>query len=232
MPTLVELSQSDSIDPSWAALLQGLRAELAALDAALGARSRAGAVILPERNDIFAAFRYPQAEVKVLILGQDPYPTRGHGLGRAFAVSPSVSPMPKSLINIDKELAADLGVSSRGPRGGFDQSLSEWSAQGVMLLNRVLTVDEGHAGSHRNLGWEKITEAVIRALVARKRPLVAVLWGNQAQSASTFLTGTPVIASAHPSPLSAYRGFFGSRPFSRVNAELVAQGATPIDWLR
>lgn len=188
-------------------------------------KAKVGTNFLPPEADVFRAFRTPFESVKVLILGQDPYPTPGHAMGLSFSVHPDIRPLPRSLNNIFAELSTDLDIPV--PHSG---DLSPWSDQGVMLLNRVLTVAPGQAGSHRGLGWEAITQHVIEALVARKQPLVAVLWGRDAQSAAPFLTDVPIIASAHPSPLSARRGFFGSRPFSRVNQLLETQGAAPIDW--
>lgn len=179
---------------------------------------------LPRGNDILRAFQQPFDEVRVLIVGQDPYPTPGHPMGLAFSTQPGV-PAPRSLVNIYKELEADLGIPPRA-----DGDLSSWAGQGILLLNRVLTVRPGKPGSHRGKGWEVITEAAIRGLAERDQPLVAILWGRDAQTATTFLGDTPVIASPHPSPLSASRGFFGSRPFSRANAYLEAQGARPVDW--
>jgi uracil-DNA glycosylase len=165
------------------------------------------------------------AQVRVLIVGQDPYPTPGHPIGLSFAVQRHVRPVPRSLGNIYKELLADVGIPA--PEHG---DLTAWSDQGVLLLNRVLTVEPGRPASHRGKGWEPITDAAIRALVARGGPLVAVLWGKDAQTLRPLLGPTPVIASAHPSPLSADRGFFGSRPFSRVNESLAEQGGEPVDW--
>jgi uracil-DNA glycosylase len=163
--------------------------------------------------------------VRVLIVGQDPYPTPGHPVGLSFSVAPDVRPLPKSLENIFTEFTDDLGLPR--PTTG---DLSPWAARGVLLLNRVLTVQPGAPASHRGKGWEQVTEAAIKALAARGGPLVAVLWGRDAQGLASMLGDVPQIASAHPSPLSASRGFFGSCPFSRVNAELVAQGGGPVDW--
>ncbi len=179
----------------------------------------------PPGPDILRAFGTPLADVRVLIVGQDPYPTPGHAMGLSFSVSPSVRPLPRSLTNIFRELQADLGCPP--PSCG---DLRPWAERGVLMLNRVLTVRPGQPGSHRGHGWEEVTEVAIRALVSRDTPLVAILWGRDAQGCAPLLGGTPTIASAHPSPMSADRGFFGSRPFSRANAALVAQGADPIDW--
>lgn len=179
---------------------------------------------LPRGNDILRAFKQPFDQVRVLIVGQDPYPTPGHPMGLAFSTQPGV-PAPRSLVNIYQELEADLGIPPRA-----DGDLSSWANQGILLLNRVLTVHPGKPGSHRGKGWEVVTEAAIRGLSERDQPLVAILWGRDAQTATKFLGDTPVIASPHPSPLSASRGFFGSRPFSRANAYLEAQGAKAVDW--
>lgn len=185
----------------------------------------AGRTYLPAGADVLRAFTTPFDAVKVLVVGQDPYPTPGNPIGLSFAVDPAVRPVPRSLANIYKELTADVGVTP--PAHG---DLRAWSDQGVLLLNRVLTVRAGDAGSHRGKGWEAVTDQAVRALVARGTPLVAVLWGAQAASVRPLLGDTPVVASAHPSPLSASRGFFGSRPFSQVNALLQEQGAAPVDW--
>lgn len=171
------------------------------------------------------AFSTPLDAVRVLIVGQDPYPTPGHPVGLSFSVAADVRPVPRSLANIFTEYLDDLGLPR--PSNG---DLSPWAAQGVLLLNRVLTVQPGAPASHRGKGWEQVTEAAIRALAARGGPLVAVLWGRDALALSPLLGGVPQIASPHPSPLSASRGFFGSKPFSRVNAALLAQGGTPVDW--
>lgn len=177
---------------------------------------------LPAPADVFRAFTLPRDEVRVLIVGQDPYPTPGHPMGMAFSTQPGVRP-PRSLVNIYRELYEDIKVPSRE-----DGDLSAWQQQGVMLLNRVLTVAPGKPGSHRGLGWQPVTEAAIRSL--NRRPMVAILWGRDAQACAKFLPDVPCIESSHPSPLSASRGFFGSRPFSRANALLVDQGARPVDW--
>lgn len=180
---------------------------------------------LPARANILRVFDDPFDQVKVVIVGQDPYPTPGHAMGLAFSAAPGVRPLPKSLINIFEEYAQDLGLPK--PQDG---DLSPWSSQGVALLNRVLIVSPGSAGSHRNRGWEAITEFALRKLAEREAPLVAILWGKDAQATQRFLGDTPCICSPHPSPLSAYRGFFGSRPFSRANELLAGLGAAPVDW--
>ena len=171
------------------------------------------------------AFARPLAEVRVLVVGQDPYPTPGHAVGLAFSVGAEVRPLPRSLANIIPELRHDLGCPA--PANG---DLSPWAEQGVLLLNRVLTVGSGAPASHRDLGWQEVTSRAVEALAERGGPLVAVLWGNQAQELRGALRGVPVVASAHPSPLSAARGFFGSRPFSRGDSLLADQGAAPVRW--
>ncbi|XOJ26021.1 uracil-DNA glycosylase [Cellulosimicrobium sp. SJTW-1] len=211
--------------PDWAEALAPVEQRLHALGDFLRAEVAAGREYLPAPSAILNAFSRPLAEVRVLVVGQDPYPTPGHPMGLSFSVQPHVRPVPRSLQNIFAELADDVGAPT--PANG---DLSAWSDQGVMLLNRVLTVRPGEPGSHRGQGWEAVTEAAIRALVARDAPLVAILWGRDAATLRPMLGDTPVVASAHPSPLSARRGFFGSRPFSRVNELLVAQGAAPVDW--
>ncbi|MGI8576644.1 MAG: uracil-DNA glycosylase [Nocardioidaceae bacterium] len=213
------------IAPDWSAVLAPAAPAVAALGDFLRAESAAGRRFLPAGDVILRAFTRPLGEVKVLIVGQDPYPTPGHPVGLSFSVDRSVRPLPPSLANIYRELRDDTGVTP--PVHG---DLSAWFERGVLLLNRVLTVQPGLPGSHRGKGWEAVTELAIEGLVRRGGPLVAVLWGSQAQSLRPALVGVPVIASAHPSPLSAARGFFGSRPFSRANAALVEQGADPIDW--
>lgn len=215
----------DLVHPEWAPALAPCEPTIRRALAALAAESRAGGEILPAPAKILRAFARPLSGVKVLVLGQDPYPTPGHAIGLSFACDASVRPLPRSLQNIYRELAADLGVPA--PRTG---DLSPWADEGVLLLNRVLSVRAGAAGSHRRLGWEEVTDAAVRAVVARGAPLVAILWGKDAQSVAPLLGATPVIATAHPSPLSASRGFFGSRPFSRANELLAAQGAGPVRW--
>jgi uracil-DNA glycosylase len=185
----------------------------------------AGRAVLPAPQNILRAFRQPFDQVRVLIVGQDPYPTPGHPVGLAFSVAADVRPVPRSLGNIFTELQGDLGLPA--PANG---DLTPWTRHGVLLLNRVLTVGAGAAGSHRRHGWEAVTEQAIRALAARGTPLVAVLWGKDAENLLPLLGSTPAIVSAHPSPLSARRGFTGSRPFSRANELLAAQGAAPVDW--
>lgn len=223
--SLAELADDGLIDAGWARALEPVGPDVAALGERLRAEVAEGRRYLPAGDDVLRAFRRPLADVRVLIVGQDPYPTPGHPIGLSFAVDRHVRPLPRSLTNIYRELADDLGIPP-APHG----DLSAWSDQGVMLLNRVLTVTPGEPGSHRGWGWEKVTEHAIRTLVARGGALVAILWGRDAASLRPLLGDTPIIASAHPSPLSASRGFFGSRPFSRANDLLRDQGAAPVDW--
>ena len=215
---------SQLVDPSWLPALEPVEPIIHEIGQRLRAEVSAGRGYLPAGTNVLRAFSQPLPAVKVLIVGQDPYPTPGHAVGLSFSVAPGVKP-PKSLQNIFKELHADLGVPI--PTSG---DLTPWSQRGVLLLNRVLTVSPGQAASHQGWGWEKVTEAAIKALVARDSALEAILWGRQAQSLTPMLGNTPIIASAHPSPLSASRGFFGSKPFSRANALLEQQGVSPVDW--
>jgi uracil-DNA glycosylase len=216
---------SDLMAPDWAVALAPVAGDITAAGRFLREEIAAGRSYLPAGDRILRAFAEPMADVRVLITGQDPYPTPGHPVGLSFSVAPDVRPLPRSLLNIYTELEADLGIAPC-PHG----DLTAWAQQGVLLLNRVLTVRAGAPASHRGHGWEVVTEQAIRALVARSQPLVALLWGRDAQGLKPMLGGTPTIESAHPSPLSASRGFFGSRPFSRVNTLLEQQGAAPIDW--
>ncbi|MFN3865606.1 MAG: uracil-DNA glycosylase [Demequina sp.] len=207
----------------WARALEPVAPELARLGVFLRAEAAAGRGYLPAADAVLRAFREPLARVRVLIVGQDPYPTPGHPVGLSFSVPPGRA-MPRSLVNIARELREDTGESLT------DGDLTPWAEQGVLLLNRVLTVSPGAPGSHRGRGWEAVTEHAIRVLAARPDPLVAVLWGRDAQGLAPLLGDVPQVASPHPSPLSASRGFFGSRPFSRVNLLLQEQGAGPIRW--
>ena len=213
------------IDPGWADALQPVAAGITLMGDFLRAEVAAGRPYLPAGPNVLRAFQRPMDQVRVLLVGQDPYPTPGHPIGLSFAVDRHVRPLPRSLGNIYREMRDDVGISP--PAHG---DLTAWSDQGVLLLNRVLTVAPGRPASHRGKGWEPITEAAIRALVERGGPLVAILWGKDAQTLTPILDGVPIIASAHPSPMSADRGFFGSRPFSRTNALLAEQGAAPVDW--
>ncbi|GGK43094.1 uracil-DNA glycosylase [Nocardia camponoti] len=220
-------SLSEIIDPGWATALEPVAGQISAMGEFLRAENAAGRGYLPAGDNVLRAFQRPFADVRVLIVGQDPYPTPGHAMGLSFSVAPDVSPVPRSLNNIFAEYSKDLGHPT--PSCG---DLSPWSDQGVLMLNRVLTVAPGEAASHRGKGWEAVTDQAISALVARDEPLVAVLWGRDAGTLKPLLTAAevPYVESAHPSPLSASRGFFGSRPFSRVNELLDELGAEPIDW--
>ncbi|MEO7122898.1 MAG: uracil-DNA glycosylase [Lacisediminihabitans sp.] len=216
---------SDLVDPGWAEALEPAAQQIAAMGDYLRAETASGRGYLPAGANVLRAFTYPLMDVRVLVVGQDPYPTPGHPIGLSFAVDRAVRPVPRSLQNIYRELRDDLGIQT--PDHG---DLTPWAEHGVMLLNRVLTVQPGESGSHRGKGWEAVTELAIRALVARGGPLVAILWGRDARNLQPLLGPTPVIASVHPSPLSASRGFFGSKPFSRANVALAKQGADQVDW--
>ncbi len=209
----------------WAEALAPMDERVAALGKFLRTEVAAGRGYLPAGEHVMRAFARPLCDVRVLIVGQDPYPTPGHPIGLSFAVAPDVRPVPRSLANIYTELNADLDLE-RATHG----DLSAWAEQGVMLLNRVLTVTPGTPASHRGRGWESVPECAVTALAARGGPVAAILWGRDAQSLKPLLGAIPWVESAHPSPLSASRGFFGSRPFSRVNRLLVDQGAEPVDW--
>ena len=213
------------VDPGWARALEPVAGDVAKMGAFLRAEIADGRTYLPDSADVLRAFSTPFEEVRVLIVGQDPYPTPGHAVGLSFSVAADVKPVPRSLGNIYTEYGDDLGLPR--PSNG---DLTPWAKQGVLLLNRVLTVAPGAAGSHRGKGWEPVTECAIKALAARDQPLVAILWGKDAASLQPWLPGVATIVSPHPSPLSARRGFFGSKPFSRANAALVEQGGAEIDW--
>jgi len=215
----------DLVHPSWAPALRPAERTLAELGAYLRAELASGRGYLPAGTQVLRVFEQPLDAVRVLIVGQDPYPTPGHAVGLSFSVAPEVRPIPRSLQNIYTEMANDLGTPE--PTTG---DLSPWAGRGVMLLNRVLTVRPGAPASHRGKGWERFTDLAISALARRGGPLVAVLGGLDARDLAPALGDVPNVQSAHPSPLSARNGFFGSRPFSRANALLVAQGADPIDW--
>lgn len=217
---------ADLLDPGWARALEPVAPLITEMGQFLRAEIAAGRGYLPAGANVLRAFTRPFDDVRVLIVGQDPYPTPGHAVGLSFSVAPDVAPVPRSLANIYTEYGTDLGYER--PANG---DLTPWADAGVLLLNRVLTVAPGEAGSHRGKGWEAVTECAIKALVARdSEPLVAILWGNDARNLKTWLPDVPVIESAHPSPLSASRGFFGSRPFSRANEALEELGADPVDW--
>lgn len=216
---------SELVHPTWAPALEPVADTITELGEFLRAEVAAGRGYLPAGDHVLRAFSLPLPDVRVLVVGQDPYPTTGHPVGLSFSVAPDVRPVPRSLQNIYQELGTDLGLAT--PANG---DLTPWFDRGVMLLNRVLTVQPGRSASHQGKGWETVTAQAISALVERGGPLVAILWGRQAQSLAPMLGTVPRIESAHPSPLSARSGFFGSRPFSRTNDLLAQQGATPIDW--
>ena len=216
---------TELVDPGWAQALAPVAGRVTEMGAFLRSELAQGRGYLPAGEHVLRAFTQPLDTVRVLIVGQDPYPTPGHPIGLSFSVAPDVRPVPRSLANIYRELVDDLGV----PRPG-NGDLSPWAEQGVLLLNRVLTVAPGSSGAHRGKGWEQVTDQAIRALVARGGPLVAILWGRDAQSLRPLLGDVPRIESVHPSPMSADRGFFGSRPFSRANALLAQQGGSPVNW--
>lgn len=225
MSSLAGLVDQGLMAPDWAAALAPVDEQIATMGAFLRSELALGRPYLPAGERIFAAFQRPLASVRVLLVGQDPYPTPGHPIGLSFAVERDVRPLPASLQNIYRELASDLGVVPP-PHG----DLSIWADRGVMLLNRSLTVRPGAPASHAGKGWEAVTSCAISALAARGGPLAAILWGRQAQSVRPLLGSVPAVESVHPSPLSAHRGFFGSRPFSRVNELLVSQGGSAVDW--
>jgi uracil-DNA glycosylase len=213
------------IDPGWADALEPVAGRIAAMGDFLRAEVAAGRRYLPAAQNVLRAFKQPFGDVRVLIVGQDPYPTPGNPVGLSFSVAPDVRRLPPSLVNIFTEYTEDLGFPT--PATG---DLSPWSERGVLLLNRVLTVAPGKPGSHRGKGWEEVTEQAIRALAGRRQPLVAILWGRDARTLAPLLGNVARIESAHPSPYSAGSGFFGSRPFSRANRLLQQQGAEPVDW--
>ncbi|WP_067437037.1 uracil-DNA glycosylase [Nocardioides jensenii] len=225
MSALQGLVEKGLVAEDWATALSPVDDQIGAMGRFLREELAAGRPYLPHGDHVLRAFQRPLADVRVLIVGQDPYPTPGHPIGLSFAVAPDVRPIPRSLANIYQELQTDLGHE---PAAHGD--LTAWSDQGVMLLNRVLTVRPGEAASHRGRGWEAVTECAIQAVVRRGGPLAAILWGRDAQSLKPMLGAVPWVESAHPSPLSARRGFFGSRPFSRVNRMLEEQGGRAVDW--
>src|SRR6185503_17228833 len=194
---------TELVEAGWATALAPVASDIAAMGEFLRAELAAGRSYLPSGSNVLRAFQQPFADVRVLIVGQDPYPTPGHPVGLSFSVAPQVQPVPRSLQNIYRELHDE---------------------QGVLLLNRVLTVQPGRSGSHAGKGWERVTDQAVRALAARDEPLVAILWGRQAQSLEPLLSDADCLKSVHPSPLSASGGFFGSRPFSRANELLVKHG--------
>jgi len=225
---LTKLVDQGLMAADWAEALAPVEDRVTALGQFLRDEVAAGRGYLPAGPHVFRAFQRPLAEVRVLVVGQDPYPTPGHPIGLSFAVDRGVRPLPPSLRNIYQELGNDVGVVP--PQHG---DLSAWTDQGVMLLNRVLTVQPHKSDAHKNQGWEHVTAAAIQALVQRAEagtPIAAILWGNAARSLTRHLGPIPAVESPHPSPLAAHRGFFGSRPFSRVNQLLTERGGQPVDW--
>ncbi|MFF1461931.1 uracil-DNA glycosylase [Streptomyces sp. NPDC058330] len=216
---------SELVEPGWAEALSPVAGRIAAMGDFLRAEIAAGRTYLPAGQNVLRAFQQPFDDVRVLIVGQDPYPTPGMAIGLSFAVAPDVQRLPGSLENIFQELNSDLGIPR--PSNG---DLTPWTRQGVLLLNKALTTAPRKPGAHRGKGWEEVTEQAIRALVARGKPLVSVLWGRDARNVRPLLGDLPAVESAHPSPMSADRGFFGSRPFSRTNAYLSQAGDPPVDW--
>ena len=225
MSSLAGLVDKGLVAPDWAEALAPVDDRIGAMGRFLREEIAAHRPYLPEGDKILRAFQRPLADVRVLVVGQDPYPTPGHPIGLSFAVDAHVRPVPRSLANIYQELRTDVGVEP--PAHG---DLTAWADHGVMLLNRVLTVRPGEPASHRGRGWEDVTACAITALAKRGGPCVAILWGRDAQSLKPMLAPIPWVESAHPSPLSASRGFFGSRPFTRVNRLLVEQGGEAVDW--
>src|ERR1700729_1048921 len=213
------------VEAGWAEALEPVAEQIARMGDFLREQVKSGKKYLPAGDLVLRPFKQPFADVKVLIVGQDPYPTPGHPVGLSFSVAPSVKRLPGSLVNIFREYSDDLGYPA--PATG---DLTPWAERGVLLLNRVLTVEPGKPGSHRGKGWEEVTEQAIRALAARGTPLVAILWGRDARNLAPLLGSVPRIESAHPSPMSAHNGFFGTRPFGRANDLLQRQGADPVDW--
>ena len=211
--------------PSWLPAFDALSEGITSIRGFLDAETESGRNWLPAPENVLRAFAQPLDRVEVVILGQDPYPTPDHSIGLAFSVAPGIA-LPRSLSNIFSELQSDLGVNA--PISG---DLTPWSRQGVLLLNSVLTVQSGVTGSHRGKGWEQVTGAALRALKNRPRGApVAILWGKAAQDCGADFDPRGVISSPHPSPLSAHRGFWGSKPFSRANDLLIQAGIAPIEW--
>ena len=207
----------DQLHPEWQSELARHKELIESIDRFIQDRE-----IAPTYDRVFRALSDPIASTKVVIFGQDPYPKKGHAHGLAFSVDASVTPLPASLRNIFKELKSDVGIDrTKG-------DLSDWCEQWVMLINRVLTTDVGQSLAHAQLGWQEVTNSVARVL--GNRGVLAVLWGNSALELKSFFVEDNVIASVHPSPLSAYRGFFGSKPFSQVNDKLALKGYSAISW--
>ncbi|MEV6883634.1 uracil-DNA glycosylase [Streptomyces sp. NPDC051135] len=216
---------NEIVEAGWARALEPVAGRITSMGEFLRAEIAAGRTYLPSGANVLRAFQQPFDDVRVLIVGQDPYPTPGHAVGLSFSVAPEVRPLPGSLLNIFRELNADLDLPQ--PSSG---DLTPWTDQGVLLLNRALTTAPRKPAAHRGKGWEEVTEQAIRALAARGKPLVSILWGRDARNLRPLLGDLPAVESAHPSPMSADRGFFGSRPFSRANDLLMRMGGQPVDW--
>lgn len=216
---------SELIDPGWAEALEPVSGTITSMGEFLRQENQAGRGYLPAGENILRAFTLPLDRVRVLIVGQDPYPTPGHAVGLCFSVASDVRPLPPSLVNIFKEYCDDLGYPM--PSNG---DLTPWFERGVLLLNRSLSVQPGRPNAHQGKGWEEVTEQAIRTLADRGGPMVAILWGRNARNLKPMLGEVPCIESPHPSPMAAHNGFFGSKPFSRANQMLEQQGAEPLDW--
>ncbi len=223
------MSDAIALEPSWKVPLlpEFESAYMGALRAFLVAEKKAGKRVFPKGSEWFRALNLtPLDKVRVVILGQDPYHGEGQAHGLCFSVQPGVRP-PPSLVNIYKEIESDLGI--RPPAHGF---LEHWAQQGVLLLNSVLTVEQGQPASHQGKGWERFTDAIVRLVNAQETPVVFMLWGNYAQRKAEFVDAQKhlVLKAAHPSPFSAHNGFLGCRHFSKANAFLESKGLAPIDW--
>lgn len=211
------------VPEQWREILEPYREKVDEIGVQLQARADAGERILPDKKFVFRALELSPDDVRVVIVGQDPYPNITDAIGLAFSVSPRTSGLPGSLMNIQKEIMTDIGSTATA-----DGDLSRWSNQGVLLLNRVLTVTAGESASHANLGWQAITQAIVADCAEREA--IGVLWGNSARELSGLFKPENLVEGVHPSPLSAHRGFLGSRPFSTINEKLVKQGHQAIVW--
>lgn len=211
------------VPEAWLSVLEPFKSKIDNIGAELQKRANNGERILPDKKFVFRALELAPQDVKVVIVGQDPYPNITDAIGLAFSVSPRTSGLPGSLMNIQKEIITDIGATTTA-----DGDLSRWSSQGVLLLNRVLTVTAGESASHSNLGWQEITQAIVQACAVQKA--IGVLWGNSARELSGLFSTEHLVEGVHPSPLSAHRGFLGSKPFSKINELLAKQGRTSIVW--
>ncbi|TDQ53308.1 uracil-DNA glycosylase [Actinorugispora endophytica] len=215
---------NEIMESGWAEALEPVADRVARMGDFLRKEVAEGRTYLPAGENVLRAFQQPFDDVRVLLVGQDPYPTPGNAVGLSFSVSPDAK-LPGSLRNIFTEYTQDLGLPM--PSNG---DLTPWTERGVLLLNRVLTVAPRKSGAHRGKGWEEVTDQAIRALAARDKPMVAILWGRDARNLRPLMPNVPCVESTHPSPMSAHNGFFGSRPFSKANALLEKQGVEPMDW--